>query len=147
MKFVFAAATLLFLAPLICRAEGPDEQYVRIYQLIQEADRLNDSGQSAAAAAKYVEAQEGLTRFRGIYPGWNERVINYRLNYVTTKLAPISSALAAKVTSVVPPSTTNLLFSATNMTAVPSTNNVNVPMPATAVPSTELENQLKALQA
>ena len=83
---------LLMLAVVLslsfcARAEGPDEQYVRIYQLIQEADRLNESGQTRAAAAKYVEVQGALTQFRGIYPGWNERVINYRLNYVATKLA------------------------------------------------------------
>jgi hypothetical protein len=91
MKRLFSLLVCVLIFSPSLRAEGPDEQYVRIYQLVQEADRLNDSGQGRAAATKYIEAQEALTRFRGIYPGWNERVINYRLDYVATKLAPLSA--------------------------------------------------------
>jgi tetratricopeptide (TPR) repeat protein len=100
------------LACAAAHAQGPDEQYVRIYQSIQEADRLSDMGDQRSAAAKYVEAQQGLTRFRTIYPGWNERVINYRLNYVATKLAPITAALAGQ--GVPAPASTN-----TNTASVP----------------------------
>src|SRR5262245_49916119 len=37
---------LVFFAAVISihAQSGPDEQYIRIYQLIQEADRLNESG-------------------------------------------------------------------------------------------------------
>ncbi len=138
---------LLFAATLSIHGQGgPDEQYVRIYQMIQEADRLNDSGQGRSAAFKYVEAQEALSRFRNVYPGWNERVINYRLNYVATKLAPLSAALAAPATSSTGPSnlavalTTNISNSLTNVVAVPLS-----PVPPSSV-ATEFENQVKTLQ-
>jgi tetratricopeptide (TPR) repeat protein len=129
-------------------AQSPDEQYVRIYQIIQEADRLNDAGQARAAAAKYVEAQEALTRFRGVYPGWNERVINYRLNYVTTKLAPLSGSLAAGTTPTPGTTGTNGPLGAAS-SAPPVTNAAAPPLPSnTAVAmSAEFDNQIKALQA
>jgi tetratricopeptide (TPR) repeat protein len=149
MKSVFTAVLLLFLSFSFVRAQSPDEQYVRIYQLIQEADRLNDSGQSKAAAAKYVEAQENLSRFRGIYPGWNERVINYRLNYVTTKLAPLAAMLVREGTqpTITNALTTNVTAAVTDVPSIPPTNVIATSPAGTAVPiSTELDNQIKALQ-
>jgi len=124
-------------------AEGPDEQYVRIYQVIQEADRLNESGQPKAAAAKYVEAQESLSRFRSIYPGWNERVVTYRLAYVATKLAPLTSALAGGSPKAI---TTN---ATTNFTAAAPaiTNSLPAVANLSAANTSEFERQLKALQA
>jgi tetratricopeptide (TPR) repeat protein len=144
------ALLLVFAAVISIHAQGgPDEQYVRIYQLIQEADRLNDSGQGRSAAAKYVEAQEALTRFRGLYPGWNERVINYRLNYVATKLAPLSAALTAASPAVPSVGTSNSsVVSVTNAHLTQITNAPVVSSPAlTASPmSAEFDNQIKILQ-
>jgi tetratricopeptide (TPR) repeat protein len=136
----------LFILLIACgfflpaRAQGPDEQYVRIYQMIQEADRLGETGQNRAAAAKYIEAQETLTRFRGIYPGWNDRLINYRLSYITTKLAPLSALLTGSPPGGIP--NTNIPSTqVTNIATTPPSAITTLPM------SAELENQLKTLQA
>jgi tetratricopeptide (TPR) repeat protein len=126
---------------------GPDEQYVRIYQSIQEADRLSDMGDQRGAAVKYIEAQQGLTRFRTVYPGWNERVVNYRLNYVATKLAPISAALAAQGqpisvnTNTTPPVDVTVRPTNNVPTAVPSTP------PATALPMSAEFDRIRELQS
>jgi tetratricopeptide (TPR) repeat protein len=125
------------LAYAAAYAQGPDEQYVRIYQSIQEADRLSDMGDQRSAAAKYVEAQQGLTRFRTIYPGWNERVINYRLNYVATKLAPITAALAGQGVPV-PTSTNTNTVSAADVVSRPMTNTPTATLPITAPLTTAL---------
>ncbi|HWN96795.1 MAG TPA: tetratricopeptide repeat protein [Methylomirabilota bacterium] len=141
---------LVLLAALVSiHAQSPDEQYVRIYQVIQEADRLNDAGQGRVAAAKYVEAQEALTRFRGVYQGWNERVINYRLNYVATKLAPLSASLATTGPTVPSPGSSAPGFSInTNATSFQPTNTPVIPPPNTALPmSAELDIQIRDLQA
>ena len=45
----FSIIVALLLALSGARAEGPDDQYIRIYTLIQEADKLNSSGQSSEA--------------------------------------------------------------------------------------------------
>lgn len=156
---------LIWLVAVLCcvlsrahaQGQGPDEQYVRIYQLIQDADRLGDSGQTRAAAAKYIEAQEALMRFRGVFPGWNERVVNYRLNYVATKLAPLTSQIVAPGK---PPETNVPSASVTLTPLPPATNLLAIPAPAApAAPavstaptipappmSVEYDNQIKALQ-
>jgi tetratricopeptide (TPR) repeat protein len=160
-RFLVLLTTIL-LACFSARAEGPDEHYVRIYQMIQDADRLNDSGQAKLAAAKYVEAQTALNNFRGLYPGWNERVVNYRLNYITTKLAPIASTLAGTPVTPTPsvtpapvtpaPSTTTPPPVPLVMTPVPGSTPTNpiplfTPTNTAASWSTEFDNQIQNLKA
>ena len=47
--FVLVWAILL-TGLLLARGEGPDDRYVQIYNLIQEADAANDSGQARDGA-------------------------------------------------------------------------------------------------
>ena len=98
---------LLVLVPNL-HADGPDDRYVEIYNLIQEGDSFGPS-QGAQAMAKYTEAQTALRKFQKIYPGWNERVVNFRLNYVASKLTILSANAAAVSNAPVavtpPPST------------------------------------------
>src|SRR5689334_1216197 len=86
-------SVLLLLLSLLCvaRAEGPDDEYIQIYGLIQQADASNQANDSKAAAEKYLEAQAALKKLQTIYPQWNERVVKYRLNYIAEKLGPLSS--------------------------------------------------------
>ncbi len=151
--------TAWLLTCLWAHADGPDEHYVRIYQMIQDADRLNDTGQPKLAASKYVEAQSALTNFRGIYPGWNDRVVNYRLNYITTKLAPIASTLGgtpaapptplapAPVAPTTPPIPVPLIV--TNLSLTGPTNPVPLFTPTNnaAAWSTEFDQQVQNLKA
>src|SRR5436190_14923820 len=87
----------LYLLALLCssailRAEGPDDEYLEIYNLILQADTLTEHGRSEAARQKYSEAQTGLNRVRKTYPGWNEEVVQFRMNYVMQKLRPAGIA-------------------------------------------------------
>ncbi|MEY2429686.1 MAG: hypothetical protein QOJ40_2571 [Verrucomicrobiota bacterium] len=79
------AFSLLSFAP--ARAQGPDDQYVRIYNLIQEGDSLAKSSQPSQALAKYLEAQTSLQRFQKGYPDWNSKVVSFRLNYLAERIA------------------------------------------------------------
>ena len=84
--------TRIFLALLlslsVAQAVGPDEDYLRIYGIIEQADSLGASGKDDAARAKYVEAQQELLSFKLRNPVWNPKVVAFRLNYVATKAAP-----------------------------------------------------------
>ena len=91
----FSVIVALLLALSGARAEGPDDQYVRIYNLIQEADKLNSGGQPSEALPKYLEAQTALQRFQKGYPDWNVKVISFRLNYVAAKIAAVSARVPA----------------------------------------------------
>ncbi len=70
------------------RAEGPDDRFIDIYNLIQQADQ---SGDKRAARQLYEQAQEKLRAMQRDYPSWNERVINYRLRYTADKLSSLAS--------------------------------------------------------
>lgn len=90
MKRLFAIVALLLVVLPCVFADGPDDQYVQIYNLIQEGDSLG-ANQSPQALAKYNEAQTALRRFQKVYPGWNERVVNFRLNYLASKITILSA--------------------------------------------------------
>lgn len=83
-------------------AETADEQYVRIYGLIQQADALENSGQPAAALARYREARTALERFQKNYPDWNPKIVNFRLNYLAAKIAAVSERLPAVPAATAP---------------------------------------------
>jgi hypothetical protein len=85
---------LLVLALLLgvwpARADGPDDEYLQIYGLIQKADELSADGKAAPAKAKYQEAKAALTSFQTNYPDWNVKLVSFRLNYVSQKVAALA---------------------------------------------------------
>src|SRR5215475_7872998 len=116
MKRSLALVLVLALGALCARADALDDQYVRIYNLIQEADLLNSNGQINQSLSKYLEAQNALQKFHRINPDWNTKVVNFRLNYLNTKVAaastqPISADKSAKAAPA-PSPTTNSAFAA-----------------------------------
>jgi hypothetical protein len=88
-------SALLLLALLLglwpARADGPDDEYLQIYTLIQQADDLNTSGKAAPAKAKYLEAQTALKNFQQDHPEWNVKLVLYRVKYVAGKIAALSA--------------------------------------------------------
>lgn len=111
MNRLLAIAFLLLGFAAFVRA-GADEDYVGIYTLIQEGDTL-ELLHPDQALAKFTEAQTDLQRFQRIYPGWNDRVVNFRLSYLSSKILILSakagngtnaSAAAAQTKPTPPPS-------------------------------------------
>jgi tetratricopeptide (TPR) repeat protein len=129
MKRLFALVLVLLAASPRLFAQGVDDQYVRIYNLIQEADALIDSARPAEALPKYIDAQNALLRFQKANPDWNAPVVKFRISYLADKV----TALSAKMPG---PATTK--FSAA----------VGTPpaQPATPAPPSDWENQLAGLR-
>src|SRR5438093_2282430 len=95
---------VLLLATLsVALADSPDEEYVRIYDLIQEADSLSRDGQTTQARAKYLQAQTDLQTFQKANPSWNPKVVSYRLKYLAAKI-PVAPAKTAPPASSTKPS-------------------------------------------
>jgi Tfp pilus assembly protein PilF len=65
---------------------GSDDEYVRIYNLIQQADSLREGGQGRSSAEKYLEAQAALKEMQKSQPAWNPQLVEFRLRYVAEKL-------------------------------------------------------------
>jgi Tfp pilus assembly protein PilF len=86
-------AALFFVLISMASAQGPDEKYIHIYSAIQEADGLLSRGQMADAAAKYKEAYGSLKALQEAHPTWSPKVVDYRLNYISSKLEPIQAKL------------------------------------------------------
>lgn len=99
--FVFASA-LLFALALPLAAAGPDDEFIEIYGLIQQADSLNTSGQSTPARQKYEQAETALKKFQKAHPSWNVKLIQFRLNYVAKKLEALPADQAVVTTPSAP---------------------------------------------
>lgn len=93
-RFLALAGAALLLACAAARAAGPDEQYVQLYDLLQEADKLADSGQTRLAVTKYLEAQTGLRSLQTTFPDWNSKIVGFRLNYISSRLEPLTQKVS-----------------------------------------------------
>ncbi len=169
MKVLFRALLLsLLLFASLARAEGPDDQYVHIFNLIQDADSLNDHGDLPAAMTKYAEAQTALKRFQAGYPNWNPKVVKFRLDYLASKItelslktAPPPAATPTNTPTPPPPATpkppaapvTNspppVAVTEPVQSIAPAERMIPAPVVSPTPPpalSTEAENQIKGLQ-
>jgi Tfp pilus assembly protein PilF len=101
MKSLVALMILTFVAPL-ARADTPDDQYILIYNMIQQGDLQMEKGQTASALAKYKDAQSALKTFQTENPEWYKKVVKYRLNYLAAKIAQLSSKTPMPSTNTAP---------------------------------------------
>ena len=90
MSRLFALLITVFLTGVLWA--GPDDDFVEIYQLIQQTDAQRENGRFTEARAGYERAKTLLLALKKGYPEWNERVIAYRLRYVAEKLAVLPAA-------------------------------------------------------
>jgi hypothetical protein len=127
----FSVMVALVLGLSGARAQGPDDQYIQIYTLIQEADKLVNDLQPSDALPKYLEAQTALQRFQKGYPQWNPKVIDFRLSNVAAKITLLSGK---------PPASTAPAPAA----ETPTTLAPVAPAPAPAAPSSAATNAAPA---
>jgi tetratricopeptide (TPR) repeat protein len=109
-------------------AQNLDDEYVQIFNLIQEADGLSGVHPNQALA-KYLEAQKALQQLKNGSPDWNPKMVAYKLIYVTGKIAVLTPEASVAGASTV---------GATNAVAAIST-----PPPGTTAPP-DWEMQLNA---
>lgn len=95
---------LLLPTPVRSQETGPNEQYLKIYSLVDQADALTEKGQTDAAKAKYQEAHAALLNFKKANPEWNAKVVAFRLKNLADKIAPpVPAAVASAPPAVVKP--------------------------------------------
>jgi cytochrome c-type biogenesis protein CcmH/NrfG/chaperonin cofactor prefoldin len=87
MRLQFFAATLLSLVTILgALGQSPDDRYLKIYSLLEEADKLGTRGDLRQAVPKYLEAQVAVKELQSSHPEWNTKLLNYRLDYISTRL-------------------------------------------------------------
>jgi tetratricopeptide (TPR) repeat protein len=82
-------AAAVLAAGLAVLADGTDDEYVRIYNQIQQADLFAQSGRANQARERYHKAREALQSLQKREPTWNPRVVEFRLRYLAGKLAAL----------------------------------------------------------
>ena len=93
------AALALLVAVTPARADEQEDEYLRIYQNIQDADSLDAAGRTSAALTKYRQAHADLVKFRKAYPSWNRDMVSFRFNYVAEKATALNDKLNAVIAS------------------------------------------------
>lgn len=144
IRLVALVALALAVTMPSARAQhGPDDQYISIYNLIQQADALQAAGQPQPALAGYFEAQAELQKFQKQFPDWDPKIVGFRLDYLAEKVNGLKSQ--------VPADTRNGPQPAAPLTPTPAAAVANTAPPATnavsAAPATDAEIQMNNLNA
>jgi Flp pilus assembly protein TadD len=96
MKLFCATVVLLAVLILSARAQQADDRYIGIYGALQQADSLAESAAPAEALAAYTDVQNQLAQFQKSFPDWNPKIIMFRLNQVTDKIADLKQKVSVQ---------------------------------------------------
>ena len=114
------AALLLLAAPSSHPAASPQDDYLQIYVMINEGDKLDNSGQKSQAREKYENALNKLEKLKNENPEWEPTIVKYRIKYLNDKLSNLKSAKDASPTPVEKPATPAAEKPATTTPPAPS---------------------------
>jgi tetratricopeptide (TPR) repeat protein len=129
---------LLLLGVVTSWAQSTDEQYVRIYNLMQQGVALEASGQSEAALTKYLEANTELKQLKRVYPSWNPKVVDYRLRFLAERIEAIPAGI--------PPTPPPVAVTPPPATTSPAAGETSPVAPVAAVAANAGQVELAALQ-
>jgi tetratricopeptide (TPR) repeat protein len=139
----FAALLGLAIAVVLPPAraqQNPDDQYIALYSLMQQADALQAGGQPRQALAGYTQALAGLQKFQKLYSDRDPTIVSYRLNYLTGKVKELAAQYPPIPNGGTPPTAPSTSTSA-NAPANPT------PLAANSSSAADAEAQLNALRA
>lgn len=73
-------------------AASPQDDYLQIYVMIQEGDKLTQSGQNSQGREKYETAIQRLEKLKNENPEWEPTIVKYRIKYLNEKLDSLKTA-------------------------------------------------------
>ena len=82
---------LLLIASWPARAEEPEDHYLRIMKLIEQAESFNTNSQAGLALAKFQQARAELKTLQTTYPTWNVKMVSYRSKYLAERVTTLSA--------------------------------------------------------
>lgn len=95
----FLVLGLALVGPGRLTGAGPDDDFLRIYALIQQGDTFYQNNRPGEARARYQEALRLLLEFEKNYPGWNEALIRFRKQYLQERIGAPAPAPAPTTTA------------------------------------------------
>ena len=108
MKRFYAFVLVVSMAALsAAHGAALDDQYVQIFNKIQEGDRLS-AAQPGVAMTRYLEAQVALRQLQKASPDWYPKVVSFRLDYLAKRIEALSSPSPAAPSIPTLPAATNL---------------------------------------
>lgn len=110
-------------------AASPQDDYLQIYVMINEGDKLNTGGQASQAREKYETALTRLEKLKNENPEWEPTIVKYRIKYLNDKLASLKN-----VKSPAPPASPAAASAplVTEKPAAPAPSEAIAPAPAPA---------------
>jgi Flp pilus assembly protein TadD/predicted nuclease with TOPRIM domain len=93
----------LLLPQLAEAAATPQDQYLRIYLLIQEAEKLEIAGQKASARERYKISLERLQDLQKSNPEWESTIVKYRIKFCSEKVEALKDATDTNPDQLIPP--------------------------------------------
>ncbi|SDU15899.1 hypothetical protein SAMN05444156_2316 [Verrucomicrobium sp. GAS474] len=68
----------------------PQDQFLKIYFLLQDADRMEQKGQYASSRSRYTEVADQLSDLKKNYPDWEPSIVNFRIKFARDKIAQLA---------------------------------------------------------
>ena len=101
--FTRAGLSLLLASSAVLCARAQDDQYVKVFNVILQADGLKDAGNGRAALEKFLDAEAELKKIQTAFPTWNAKIVTFRLAYVAERLAPLKVQFPGPAPVAAPP--------------------------------------------
>ncbi len=108
---------LLFVASWPARAEEPEDHYLRVLKLIEQAESFNTNSQAGLALAKFQQARVELQGLQKTYPTWNVKMVSYRSKSLAEQVAALTAPPAARDETANPGTRSDSKGAAANATA------------------------------
>jgi len=139
LRFIGVLGALLCLVTSgLWAQDSPQDQYLKIYLLIQEADKLETAGQKASARERYQVSNERLEDLQNDFPQWEPTIVKFRIKYTEDKVAQLQGAVDQNPGQVIAPIPDDLLSTTTAPSSSPPSPAPPAPTPASQQTATSL---------
>ncbi len=91
--------------PQLHSATSPQDQFLRIYLMIQEAEKMELAEQKASARERYQLSLTRLNELKQAHPQWESTIVNYRIKFCEDKVAALVGEVDAVPDQPIPPVT------------------------------------------
>ena len=94
--FFIVCVFVLGTPPALLAADDPSEQFLDAYMVVQQAEKLEQSGKLRAALSKYKSAANTLDQIHDKAPTWQPVIVDYRKKKTADSILVLEQKLASE---------------------------------------------------